>query len=282
MKKIVLILLVVTVCSCDYFKPNQKPQSIARVQDNFLYKSDVATLVPAGTSKKDSLLMVQDYIDRWATQKLLMEAAEKNISNKKKSEYNELIKQYQIDLYTKAYLEELVKTSVDTVVSSNELIAYYNKNKENFKANGPLVRLRYLNFSKDNPKYALIRSNFFNNSKKNASFWKANETHFKSFALNDSVWVDMGQIYDKLPFITPENRDELVFAGKKIEKVFQDDVFLVAITNVVQSGQVCPFEYIAPTLKELIINRRELELIKNFEKDIKKDALKNKDYEIYQ
>src|SRR6187399_1492677 len=102
-------LIFLLVCSCNYFKPEQKSQSIARVGKNYLYKSDIATLVPAGTSKEDSLLLVRDFIDRWASQKLLIEAAERNLSDAKKREYNTLIKQYQIDLYTRAYIEEIVK-----------------------------------------------------------------------------------------------------------------------------------------------------------------------------
>ena len=135
------------VCSCNYFKPEKKAQSIARVGKSYLYKSDIATLVPAGTTKEDSLLLVRDFIDRWASQKLLIEAAERNLSDAKKREYNTLIKQYKIDLYTKAYIEEVVKRTVDTVVSQEELKKYYEENKENFRTNGTLVRLRYINVS---------------------------------------------------------------------------------------------------------------------------------------
>jgi hypothetical protein len=91
----------------------------------------------------------------------------------------------------------------------------------------------------------------------------------------------MSQVYEKLPFITPDNRDEFVIAGKRIEKTTNNDVFLVKITNVIDKNQICPFEYSKPTLKEVLLNKRKLELIKKFEKDITNDAIKNNDYEIY-
>ena len=269
------------VCSCNYFKPQQKAESIARVGKNYLYKSDIATLVPAGTTKEDSILIVRDFIDRWASQKLIIESAERNISDKKKAEYNALLKQYKIDLYTKAYIEEVVKNTVDTIVSQEELKEYYKQNKENFKTNGTLVRLRYINLSKDNPRFGTIKSKFFDYNKKDKKFWDTYALQFKSFALNDSVWVDMGQVYSKLPFINPDNRDALIIAGKSIEKVINDDVYFVKITNVIDKNQLSPFEYIKPTLKEVILNKRKLELIKKFEKEIIEDAIKNKDYEIY-
>ena len=274
-------LFFLMVCSCNYFKPEKKAQSIARVGKSYLYKSDIATLVPAGTTKEDSLLLVRDFINRWASQKLLIEAAERNLSDAKKSEYNKLIKQYKIDLYTKAYIEEVVKRTVDTVVSQEELKKYYEENKENFRTNGTLVRLRYINLSKNNPRFETIRSKFFDYSKKDKKFWETYALQCNSFAMNDSVWVDMSQVYTKLPFITPDNRDELVIVGKRIEKIVNNNVYLVKITNVIDKNQISPFEFSKPTLKEVLLNKRKLELIKKFEKDITNDAIKNNDYEIY-
>jgi hypothetical protein len=99
--------------------------------------------------------------------------------------------------------------------------------------------------------------------------------------MNDSVWVDMSQVYYKLPVINPDNRDEIIRPGKKAEIQSNDDVYLIKITNVIDKNQVSPFEYIKPTLKEIILNKRKLELIKQFEKEITDDAIKNNDYEIY-
>ena len=274
-------LLLLMFCSCNYFKPEQKPESIARVGKSYLYKSDVATLVPAGKSKEDSLLIVRDFIDRWASQKLLIEAAERNLSESKKSQFAALIRQYKIDLYTKAYIDEVVKNTVDTLVSQEELKKYYNENKENFKANGMLVRMRFINLAKDNPRFVTIRGKFFDYNKKDKKFWETYALQFKSFVLNDSVWVDMSQVYAKLPVITPENRDELMRPGKKMEIQDKEDVYLIKVTNVIDKNQVAPFEYIKPTLKEVILNKRKLELIKKFEKEITNDAIKNKDYEVY-
>jgi hypothetical protein len=274
-------LIFLICCSCNYFKPEHKAQSIARVGKNYLYQSDIATLVPEGTSKEDSILLVRDFIDRWACQKLLVEAAERNLSDSKKNEYNSLVKQYKFDLYTRAYIEEAVKNTVDTVVSQEDLKKYYEENKENFKTNGTLVRLRFVNLAKDNPRFETIRSKFFDYSKKDKKFWSTYALQLKSFALNDSVWVDMSQVYEKLPIINPGNRDEYIQAGKKVQIQDKDDTYLIKITNVIDKNQISPFEYIKPTLKEVILNKRKLELIKKFEKDITNDAIKNNDYEVY-
>jgi len=267
--------------SCNYFKPEAKPQAIARVNDTYLYKEDIKDLVPKGTSKADSILIVRNFIDRWASQKLLIDRAEVNLNADQKTEFDELIKQYKVDLYTKAYLEEIVKQTVDTVVSDQELKSYYDANQENFRTNGTLVRLRYINIAKDNPRYETIKSKFFDYRKSDKKFWDTYALQLKSFAFNDSVWVDMNQVYGKLPFINPDNRDEYVISGKSIQKADSLDMYLVKIRNVIDKNQVAPYDYLKPTLREVILNKRKLELIKKFEKEITDDAIKDQKYEIY-
>jgi hypothetical protein len=271
------------LASCNYFTPEAKPEAIARVNDSYLYRSEVKDLVPAGTSKEDSLVIVRNYIDRWASQKLLINAAEINLSEDEKAAFDKLVRQYKIDLYTKAYIEAMVKRSVDTVVSNDELAAYYKENKENFKTNGTLVRLRYVHLPKDNPRYETIKSKFFDFRKtdNDRKFWDTYALQFKSFALNDTVWTDMSQVYSKLPFINPDNRDTYIAPGKAIQYPDSLDMYLVKITNVIDRNQVSPFEYVKPTLREVIINKRKLELIKKFEKEITDDAIKDNKYEVY-
>jgi hypothetical protein len=281
MLKYVVIGLLIGCTSCNLFKSDSKTTAIARVNSDYLYKEDIANLIPPGIAKEDSIVIVRNFIDRWAAQKLLIRVAEVNLNANKKAEFDTLIQQYKVDLYTKAYLEEVVKRTTDTVVTLAELKAYYKENKENFKTNGTLVRLRYINIKKDNPKYEIIKSKFFDFRKSDKKFWDTYSMQLNSFALNDSIWVDMSHVYTKLPFINPDNRDEYILSGKTIQKTEAGNNYLVKISNVIDKNQIAPFDYLRPTLQEVIINKRKLELIKNFEKEIIDDAIKDKKYEVY-
>lgn len=267
--------------SCSFFSPEAKPRAIARVDQDYLYLEDIKDLIPPGTSKEDSIMIVRGFIDRWASQKLLISKAEVNLNSEKKAAFDTLIQQYKVDLYTKAYLEEVVKTNVDTLITKAALKAYYDENKENFKTNAVLLRLRYINIKKDNPRYETIKSKFFDFRKSDKKFWDTYALQLNSFALNDSVWTEMGQVYSKLPFINPDNRDEYIISGKTIQHTDGDNAYLVKISSVIDKNQIAPFEYLKPTLKEVILNKRKLELIKKFEKEITDDAIKDKKYEIY-
>ena len=273
--------LLILASSCSYFSKEKNQEAIARVGDDFLYLEDIQNLVPSGSSKSDSIQIAESFINRWASQKLLISKAELNLEESKKEQFDALVQEYKMDLYTKAYIEELVKQTIDTTITETDLRNYYNTNKDNFRTNEALLKLRYIHLQNDNPKYEFIKQKFFNYSKKDKQFWDTYVLQFKNFALNDSVWVEMNQVYKKLPFITTQNKDSYIAAGKSIQYRDSLDMYLVKIVDVTNKNQVSPFEYLQPTLKQVLINKRKVELIKKIEKEITDDAIKDKEYEIY-
>ncbi|QYJ68415.1 hypothetical protein [Flavobacterium litorale] len=281
-KNAILFLAILCFSSCNYFKEEQKPeQGVARVNNAYLYPEDLKGIVPVGTSREDSIAIIKSFIDRWASQKLLYNAAELNLSQEKQKEYDVLVNQYKVDLYTKAYIEELVKRSVDTLVTDKDIADYYDAYKDNFRTPETLVRLKYIKLDKEHPKFEKIRKKFLSDKKKDFNDLNDISIQFKSFAFNDSTWVDMNQVYTKLPFITPDNRDTYISENISYQYPDSTDVYMVKVVKVLNKNNISPYEYIKPTLKQLIINNRKLELIKKLEKEITDDAIKNKKYEVY-
>jgi hypothetical protein len=280
-KGALLLLGAALLLSCNNTGNETDTKAVARVNNSYLYNEDLQNLVPAGTPKEDSIAIVKSYIDHWASQKLLYDAAEINLNKEKQEEFNNLIRQYKVDLYTSAYIEEIVKRSVDTLVTEEELKAYYTTNKDNFRTTSPLVKLKYIRLDKDYPKFAAIKSKFLSGRKADVKSLNNIAIQFKSYAFNDTTWVDVNEVYRKLPFITPENFDKYVSSGISYQYPDSTDVYIVKIKQVLEKNQVSPFELIKPTLTQLIINNRKLELIKKFEKEITDDAIKNRKYEIY-
>lgn len=276
-----LLLLTIFVSSCDYFKVPKEPKAIARVGKVFLYESDIVDLVPKGTSKKDSIAIVKSFIDRWATQKLLFEASERNIDDSKINEIKELIEQYKIDLYTKNYIEDLVIRQIDTVVTEEEIKSYYKNNKQFFTNSSELVKMRYINLVKENPKFVNIKSKFTSFTKKDRLELEQQAINFKSYAFNDSIWVDINQVYEKLPFVNLDNKEKFISSGINFQYPDSTTIWLVKVNNVLPKDSPTPLEFLRPTIKQIIVNNRKLELVNTIEKEITNDALNDNKYEIY-
>jgi len=56
---------------------------------------------------------------------------------------------------------------------------------------------------------------------------------------------------------------------------------LLAVRDILQRNQVAPKSYVIPTIKQMILHKRKLELMNNIEKTIMIDAIKKKQFEQY-
>ena len=281
LKHILGFFLVAILASCQFFDERPDGITVARVNDVYLYEEDLNELVPEGSSESDSLLRVQNFINQWATQQLLIDQAKLNLSEEKQAVFEELVRQYEIDLYTKAYIEALVKQRIDTVVTLEEAREVYEDNSESFKLNDELIKFRYINVDESNLNLSEIEERFKRFDEDDKQILDSISLQFRSFSLNDSIWIRMNQVVEKISAINPENRNELL---KKTNFIRLEDslgLYLMQINDVLLRNDTAPLEYVMPTLKQIVINKRKIEFIKQLEKDITKDAINNGQFEIY-
>jgi hypothetical protein len=55
----------------------------------------------------------------------------------------------------------------------------------------------------------------------------------------------------------------------------------VQIKNVLNRGDTAPLSYVRPTINQIVVNKRKVDLLRQIESDITKDAIKNKKFEIF-
>lgn len=280
-KNIIFIILLVIVSSCTFFKKTDNRIPIARVNETYLYKDDIKNLIANTITKEDSTLLVQNFINQWATQQLFVDGAKLNLNEQKQETFNKLVKQYKNDLYAKAYIEALVKKNLDTTVTNNEIETYYKNNKEGFKLNKELIKFRYINVDENIIDLKTIKEKFKRFNLEDRKELDSISIQFKSFSLNDSIWIKVSQVIDKISVINPENKKQLLKKSNFLQLKDSLGVYLMQINNVLLRNNTAPLEYVKPTIKQIVINKRKLELIRELEKDITKDAIKNKQFEIY-
>jgi hypothetical protein len=280
-KYYILFLLPFIFLSCDFLKKTEKSDAVARVNDTYLYKSDIKDLITESTSKEDSTLRVNNFINHWATQQLLINGAEINLSEGKQNEFNTLVKQYKNDLFIKAYLEALVKRSIDTSVSQKEAEEVFNRNQETFKLNEELIKFRYINVNENIANLEDIEKRFKRFNAEDKKILDSIAIQFKSYSLNDSIWIRANQTILKIPALNITNKKELLKKSNFIQLKDSLGLYLMQINEVLLRNEIAPIEFVMPTIKQIVINKRKLEFIKELEKDITKDAIKNKQFEIF-
>jgi len=174
-----------------------------------------------------------------------------------------------------------VNQSVDTSITSEEANEIYERNKETFKLNEELIKFRYIKLNENSVKLDEIKRRFKRFDKKDKQILDSIAVQFKSYSLNDSIWIRADQAISKISAIKAENKKELLKKSNFIEIKDSLGLYLMQINDVLLRNETAPLEYVMPTIKQIVINKRKLEFIKQLEKDITKDAIKNKQFELF-
>lgn len=281
MNKIFLTIInLIVLCSCDFINQENLDTPIARVNDSYLYQKDIKNLIFENTSKDDSTLIVTNFINRWATKQLLIDQSIINLTQEKQDAYNNLVNQYKTDLYIEAYKSSIVAKRLDSIITFEELEKFYNQNKENFKLNDNLLKIRYIHIDENfsNTKELVEKFKRFDSIDKN-ELTKLS-IKFKAFNLNDSIWIKNDLLIRVLPVLKQNNIQVL---KKTNFTQLQDSlgVYLVKIEAVLKTNDIAPLSYVKPTIEQIVINKRKQEILKKIEKEITIDAIKNKNFELF-
>ena len=283
MTRLFLVLILSSLfVSCEYFKKEQPKEPVARVNDSYLFKEDIQSLIQENTTPEDSTLIVNNYINRWATQQLLIDKAKVNLPTDQLENYDQLVSDYRNDLYTKGYKNAIVSRQLDSVVSDAQYQAYYEANKENFVLNDRLLQLRYIYLSTENNNLTEIKRALTRYSAEDKAQLDEIAIQFIRYYGNDSTWVRQESVIEQIPPLAIDNNLQLLKNSNYLQLQDSIGVYLVQIKNVLGRNEIAPMVYVKPTIEQIILNKRKLDLIKKLEADITKDAIRKNDFEVYQ
>ncbi|MDG1731057.1 MAG: peptidyl-prolyl cis-trans isomerase [Algibacter sp.] len=278
MKVYIFFLLFI---GCDFIE-NKPDQVLARLGDEFYYKSDLIEIFPTGLSEEDSVIFVKNRINNWAKEKLLFKKALVNLGDKKQGDLNQLIESYKNELFSYAYQEKIVKSAMDTFISEQSVREYYNINKLNFKLNQEIINARYLKINSENYNLKDVVKRFKRFKQSDKIFLDSISLQFSSYYFNDSLWINKDVFFNKLPDINDRLKQNIV--KNKLFYRLEDslELYLINIKNYKLKNDIAPFDFIKSTLKQVLLNKKKLEFISKFENELIEDALQQNEFEFYE
>ncbi|WP_348741728.1 hypothetical protein [Tenacibaculum sp. 190524A05c] len=262
-------------------KEEKKEPVVASVGETNLYLSELESVIPKGISDNDSIVLAKSYINTWAKQQLLLQRAEENISEVNSNKIDELIKAYRESLYINGYKETLIKQQLDTIISEASIEDYYQKNKDNFKLNEELLQIKYVYFGNDFLDKDEAIEKFKSTEEEDLEDLESLTINFKDYQLRDSTWITYDKLLQKIPPFRYETKEKLLKISKFIKKEDSLGVYLVAVNNVLMRNDIAPLSYIENNIKQLILHNRKIELVRDIEKTLINDAIKNNEFKEY-
>jgi len=278
--RIICYLMPLFFISCETISLNNE-KAFARVGSIYLYREDIEKNILNFKNKEDSILKVRNFIDEWASKQIILQKSVLNLDKDKIKMLQRLVKQYETELFSITYKQSIVNESLDTLVSTQEIDSFMFLNKNIFKLNAPLYQVRYIELPNDNVDKNKIQRSFqrFNNEDK--YFLDSLSFQFSDYIFSDSIWLNKIGLLSKIKFLNATNLEGYIKKSQFFEIQDTMGVYLFYMNNHLKKGDIPPQDFIYPTIKNIILNKRKLKFNKKFEKDILQDAIKSKYYEVY-
>jgi hypothetical protein len=280
MRQILLIAVILFLAACSDYNKKSDEEPVARVFDRYLYPDAIRDIMPANISSSDSVIIARDFIEKWIKKQLLLNKAELNLTEEEKNVDNE-IESYKTSLLIYKYEQSLIKQKLDTFVSSTEINKYYNENSSNFLLNDNLVKAIFLKVPRTSPEIWKVRRWY--KSTKEADIDKL-EDYCYQYAVKydyfDDNWIYFSEIEKSLP-IKIDNPEYYLKYRKYIEIKDSTFHYFVNIKDYRLVGAVSPLEIVSRNIRNIILNKRKIRLIRELESNIYNDALNRNNFTIY-
>jgi len=275
-----LILLLIFATSCSGFFKKKNERVLARVYDDYLYESELKGVVAPGTLVKDSLIITRSFIDSWVRQRLIIQQAEKNLTSSQ-MDFTRQLENYKNSLTIYAYENELVRQKLDTLVTDEETQNYYDANQQNFLLKDNIVQVQYVKLplksaaSKQIKK--LLNSDDADDKNKLAELCEKNAS---DYFLDSENWLLFNDVLKQIPIKT-YNQEDFLKNHRDLE--YQDSmyVYLVRFKDFKIKEGVSPLNFEKQRIRDIILNKRKIELIKRMQDDLFSKAQKKNVFEIY-
>lgn len=280
---IALVGLLLLVASCKYInqKMGAEEPVLARVYDDYLYASDIKSIVPVGTSPNDSMLLVKNYVENWVRNRLVLNKANDNLTKDQK-DFAKQLEDYRNSLVVYTYESKLIRQSLDTLVKDEEIEAYYDANKSNFLLKDHIVKVAYVKLYADSIR-AIRTARKFLEPDSLVDF-----DRFEKFCLNRTTsylvsinsWYSFRDLLQTVPIDT-YNEDDFIKDRKLIEVNAYPFVYILRFYQFKLKDALSPLSFERNNIKSIIINMRKVDLVNKMQDELYKNALKNKDFEVF-
>lgn len=280
--KIAAVAAVLSLAGCRelprYFTGDE---TLARVGKRELHASDVRSVVPQGVEGEDSAAFVKVYVDRWVRKQLKLREAEVLFSASE-ADIDRMVEEYRQALLIRRLDQEYVDRSIDTVFTDEEIAAYYNAHKSDFRLDRPLVKGRIVRFTEGYRQARKLRTLMESpGAQQQRDFRDICEKN--DFTVTDfrDQWVDFPEFLSYLPALQSQNYDPVLASTAVQEMRDSKSHYYYQIDAVRREGEPIPPERLRSTIRRILFNQRQNEIIRTHEEELYARGTENGEVKIY-
>ena len=253
---------------------------LARVHDDYLFATDVQSLIPENTSPYDSIVLIQNFVNSWVQTKLMTHQAQKNLTSKQ-LDFNKQLEDYRNSLIIFSYERELINQNLDTLVSEEEIEKYYNAHLGDFELKENIAKVIYVVFE-----YGLPLEDDFElifrlpDSLLLDSLESFSQANARTYYLDTASWIPFSELKEILP-IENYSRELFLKQQRYYKLTDENNIYMLKFVDFKIKDDTSPLAFEHNDIRNIIVNKRKVILVKKARSDIYNKALQNDEFEIY-
>jgi hypothetical protein len=285
-KRSSLALVALVAFSCQWMDRNRASDHegripVARVNNTYLYKDELAGIVSNGATREDSVSRIQSYVNSWIRKQLLIQEATRKMDINEAAVERKIL-DYRYSIIAYEYQNSYIKQHLDTVVADADIEEYYKNNIDNFVLKQNIVKATYIKVPKSAPRTQRIKELMFSEKGEDANELKSYCLSFSAaHHLVDTAWIAFDELVRNSPIIEIPNKIEFLKSNPYYETSDANYLYFLKVNEYRVSDNVSPLEFVKDEIRNILLNKRKVELAKKLEDEVYREAEGNKDFEIY-
>jgi hypothetical protein len=267
----IVVLVFVSACK------RHRDLLVAEAFHKKLYFSDIIKKTPFFTSKEDSLIFLENYVQDWILRQTLLAQAKQGLTLKEQ-DFSFQIEQYQEQLLINTYFQKISNNTALSEVSKKELDDFLNETKttEETPEYKDMVKLNYVKLSNPSKLYKKIKELFFSDEERVKSLAQIELLCADTieYYLDSEHWFYADFIEKELPFTFSDTEEKDL--PKRIDIVKNGSRYLILILDKKQQIQPKNVSEDRKMAQVLLQQQKRAAFIINFQDSLVKKAVQER------
>lgn len=253
---------------------------VAKVGSHRLYESRLKAYIPEGVSFSDSTNLALQYINTWAADIIFSEMAQAQLS-KAEQDVSEELEAYRRDLLRFRYEQRFLSDRLDTLVTEDQMLEYYEAHKELFTIERPILKVRFLDIYKNvEQKDRMIKLMASSKPADIAEVEQLAGRYAIRYIDSGMAWMDAATLAREFGIPYEDMLSRMKQSYIMVENPDMSDVKVAYVREIKRSG-VAPYEFCAGRIREYIISGRKHSLLVALERSLLEESGASGEFVIY-
>lgn len=274
------LFILIALSGCNNITTHPNSKVLARVHDKYLYLDDIRSTIPRGISVRDSISMLRNIVNDWVKTNVMIYQAKKNLPSEQ-LDFSKQLDEYKNSLIIYTYETNLIDQNLDTIVSEKEILDYYNAHLSDFELKENIAKVAYIVIENNFEIESQLDTIFsLNDSIIIDSLESITEIYGITYNTDTSIWIPYFDIQKIIPIET-YNIEHFLNNNRYVKIETDRYVYYALFFDFKIKDDISPLAFKSADIRNIIISKRKVQLVKEVRKDIFNRASESNEFEIF-